>query len=93
LLCNLTAAQAATELAGVLGLFPLLLPDTPAIFPEWRRLVVVHQALGKNGHDARLVAAMRVHGLTHLLSFNAADFVRYTGTTALDPAGILPASP
>jgi hypothetical protein len=26
--------------------------------------------LGKNGHDARFVAAVAIHGLTHLLTFN-----------------------
>src|SRR5262249_50808305 len=33
------------------ALFPLL-PDSPAIFPEWERLVSTHSVLGKNAHDA-----------------------------------------
>jgi predicted nucleic acid-binding protein len=40
---------------------------------------------GKNAHDARIVAAMVVHGLTHLLSFNLADFTRFPGIAVLDP--------
>ncbi len=31
-----------------------------------------------NVHDARLTAAMLVHGLTHILTFNISDFARYT---------------
>src|SRR5436305_381745 len=62
---GLTVAQAAAELIGLRTLFPLL-SDTPAIYREWESLVVAHNVSGKNAHDARLVAAMAVHGLTHL---------------------------
>ncbi|MCG6133823.1 MAG: hypothetical protein MET45_04030 [Nostoc sp. LLA-1] len=31
-----------------------------------------------NVHDARLVAVMCVHGLTHILTFNISDFTRYS---------------
>jgi hypothetical protein len=44
--------------------------------------------LGKNAHDARLVAAMRVHGLTHLLTFNAQDFRRYPGINVVTPGDL-----
>jgi predicted nucleic acid-binding protein len=70
-----------------------LLDDTPAILPEWERLVVAHSVLGKNAHDARLVAAMRVHGVTHLLTFNDGDFRRFAGITVLTPASIAPPGP
>jgi hypothetical protein len=80
-----TVNQAAPELARLKRLFPLLL-DSPAIYAEWERLVTVHQVAGKNAHDARIVAAMIIHGVTHLLTFNTNDFTRYPGITALDPA-------
>jgi predicted nucleic acid-binding protein len=54
-----------------------LLPDTLALYDEWKRLVVEHGVRGVQVHDARLVAAMKVHLVTQLLTFNAADFVRY----------------
>jgi predicted nucleic acid-binding protein len=88
-----TPAQADAELARVLGLFPLFFPDTAAIFPEWRRLVAAHQVSGRSAHDARLVAAMAVHGLTHLLTFNTAHFARYPGITVLDPAAVAAGQP
>jgi predicted nucleic acid-binding protein len=87
---GLTASQADAELARVLGLFPLVFPDTAGIFPEWRRLVATHQVLGKNAHDARLVAAMSVHGLTHLLTFNPTHFARFPGITTLDLLSVTP---
>jgi len=40
-----------------------ILPDSPAIYAEWCRLVVKHDVLGVKVHDARLVAAMNVHGV------------------------------
>jgi predicted nucleic acid-binding protein len=54
-----------------------LLPDTPALYGEWKRLVVEHGVRGAQVHDARLVAAMNVHGVPRLLTFNAQDFTRY----------------
>ncbi len=71
------------------SLFPLL-PDLPAHFYEWERLVTTHKVSGKSAHDARLAAAMSVHGLTHILTFNTADFARYPGVTALDPSTVAP---
>jgi hypothetical protein len=75
---GLTPAQAQTEIAQLKSLFTVL-ADTPAIFPEWERLVVLHQVSGKNAHDPRLVAAMAVHGIGRLLTFNVPDFQRYRG--------------
>lgn len=59
--------------------------DGPDIFQEWERLVLKHQVIGKNVHDARLVAAMLEHGITHLLTFNGKDFKRFNEITVLDP--------
>ena len=83
-----TAAEAATELANLKALF-VLLDETPAIYGVWERLVISTPVVGKNGHDARLVAAMTVHGLTHLLTFNAQDFRQYPAITAVTPADVL----
>ena len=55
----------------------VLLPDTLEIYQVWRRLVNEYQVLGVQVHDARLVATMRVHGISHILTFNGKDFTRY----------------
>jgi predicted nucleic acid-binding protein len=76
--------EAAAEVNRLKGLF-LLLPDRLAIYSEWERLVLSHGVKGVNVHDARLVAAMLVHGLTHILTFNVKDFARYGEVTAVHP--------
>jgi predicted nucleic acid-binding protein len=42
---------------------------------------------GVQVHDARLVAAMKTHGVTHILTFNVVDFQRYADEEiiAVDP--------
>jgi len=65
-----------------------LLPDSPAMYAEWKRLVARHRVIGAKVHDARLVAAMNTSGVRRLLTFNAADFVRY-GIEVLQPANVL----
>jgi predicted nucleic acid-binding protein len=68
--------------------FYRLLPDTPAVHAEWRGLIVAHSVAGVQTHDARIVAAMKVHGVSHLLTLNVADFARYPGITAQHPQEI-----
>ena len=70
-------------------LFPVI-PDVADIYPAWRQLVVTFGVSGVQVHDARLVAAMQVNGLTHILTFNTTDFVRYAplGIVALDPNSV-----
>lgn len=65
-----------------------LLTDTPDIFLEWERLVDQHKVIGRQVHDARLVAAMKVHNVTHLLTFNTDDFKRYDEVTVVHPQNI-----
>ena len=66
----------------------VLLPDSEAVYQEWRRLVVAHAVSGVKVHDARLAAAMKVHGVTHLLTLNPDDFTRYPHITATHPGSL-----
>ena len=84
---GLTAAEAAVELRRIKGMF-LFLPESPAIYPAWEALVVRHQVMGKPSHDARLVAAMQVHNLTAILTFDSTGFSRYPGIEAVNPSDI-----
>jgi predicted nucleic acid-binding protein len=65
-----------------------LLPDSLVVHEEWRRLLVAYGVSGVRVHDARLVAAMRVHEIKHILTFNDKDFSRYTGIEAVNPRGV-----
>ena len=82
---GLSIPDATSELRRLKRLFPLL-PDTPAIYPVWENLVIQHQVSGKPAHDARLVAAMLVHGLTSILTFDRTGFSRYAGIDVVHPA-------
>ncbi|MEP6537453.1 MAG: PIN domain-containing protein [Bryobacteraceae bacterium] len=66
-----------------------LLPETPELFQEWKQLVSVHQVSGLKVHDARLVAAMNVHQLSSLITFDMEDFKRYPGITILHPQDVV----
>ena len=65
-----------------------LLPDSAAVYQEWRRIVVKHNVSGVRVHDARLAAAMHVHGVSHILTLNAADFSRFDDITVLHPESV-----
>ena len=84
---GLTVAETDRK-AWVIERLLTLLPDSPAIHTEWRRLVVAHAVSGVQVHDARLVAVMRVHGVTNLLTLDVSDFARYPGIAAVHPRDI-----
>jgi predicted nucleic acid-binding protein len=68
-----------------------LLPDSLAIHKEWRKLIVDYNVSGAQVHDTRLVAAMHVHGVKHILTFNTKDFARFADIEAVHPENV-PAS-
>jgi predicted nucleic acid-binding protein len=63
-----------------------LLRDERSIYEVWQRIVTDHRIIGKHAHDARLVAAMIRHGISHLLTFNVPDFTRYPFINIVDPS-------
>ncbi len=85
---GLSLAAAAMELRRLKSMLPLL-PETPALYQAWESLVIQHQVSGKPAHDARLVAAMRVHGLTTILTFDKTGFSRYPGIEVLHPVDVI----
>jgi hypothetical protein len=67
-----------------------LLPDVPEIYASWKEIVRTNKVLGVKVHDARLVAIMTVYSVNGLLTFNAADFTRFTNITAIHPSSLVP---
>jgi predicted nucleic acid-binding protein len=53
--------------------------------------VVAHSVAGVQVHDARLVAAMLVHGVLRLLTLNDRDFGRYSGISVVHPRDVVSA--
>lgn len=73
-----------SEVEKIKMMFPLL-TDNALIYSEWEKLVKNYEVKGVNVHDARLVAAMIVHDLTHIVTFNGQDFRCYQEVTIIDP--------
>ncbi|HEV3039702.1 MAG TPA: type II toxin-antitoxin system VapC family toxin [Candidatus Angelobacter sp.] len=65
-----------------------VLPDNERIYRIWRALVVRHRVSGVQVHDARLAAAMEVHGISHILTLNLPDFVRYSNVSVVHPQNV-----
>lgn len=85
---GLSAHDATHELKRLRNLY-MVLADSPAVLDEWELLVTSLGVMGKNAHDARLVAAMKVHGISHLLTFNLKDFERYAQITVQTPSEVV----
>ena len=65
-----------------------LLPDSLAVHEEWRKLLVTYGVSGVQVHDARLAAAMRVHDVKRILTFNERDFARYRDIVPVHPRAV-----
>ncbi len=86
------AAPVAQGLAGTFeAAFPLL-AETPDVFPAWKAIVGALSVIGKQVHDARLIAVCHVHAVSHLLTFNVSHFARMAGVgpvvVVVDPATV-----
>lgn len=79
-----SATQASEKLGYLTNEF-LFLNDESDIFGHWQNLVSTYQVLGKNAHDARLVAAMLRHGIPAILTLNARHFQRYPMISVFTP--------
>jgi predicted nucleic acid-binding protein len=64
------------------------LPENEHVYSIWRQLVVANSVHGVQVHDAHLVATMRAHGVTHILTLNQPDFQRYANVQAIHPSQV-----
>ena len=80
---GMKTAEADRNIEDWLDLFTLL-RDERGVFSAWRELASFYEVKGKSAHDTRLVAAMKRHDVSHLLTFNVADFQRYEGIEIFD---------
>lgn len=79
---GMTSAEADAVMRDCLSQFPLL-PETPDIFPNWKSIVAQSQVLGKQVHDARLVAVAVSAGVDAILTFNTTHFQRLCAVSGL----------
>lgn len=83
---DFTTEEAAAEITRLNEIFTIL--SEKPVNDVWQSLVIEHRVSGKATHDARLVAAMQVHGLNSILTFNSGDFTRYPGIEVVHPAEV-----
>lgn len=88
---GLSVPEAEAKAAIFEATFPLL-PETPDIFVTWKALANSFRVIGKQVHDARLIAVCHSHGVRVLLTFNLSHFTRFAGfgpgLSILDPATV-----
>jgi predicted nucleic acid-binding protein len=65
-----------------------LLADSEQVYWVWRDLVLRNSVRGVQVHDARLAAAMQVHGISHILTLNQPDFARYANIKVVHPQDV-----
>lgn len=65
------------------------IPEPADMTERWQKVAAAHSVIGKQAHDARIAALMLAHGVTHLVTLNSGDFVRYRGITPITPQEVL----
>jgi predicted nucleic acid-binding protein len=83
---GMSVDQTKSEIERVRTLFTFM-PDSAAVFFEWERLVVQYGAKGKHAHDIRLIAAMSVHGIRRIFSYDR-EFSRYQEIATITPEAV-----
>jgi hypothetical protein len=55
------------------------------VLEAWQRIVVMEGVIGKQTHDAHLLAIMQVHAVATILAFNVSHFERFPGVATISP--------
>jgi predicted nucleic acid-binding protein len=88
---GLSTAEAEAMATEFEATFPLL-EENADIYPTWKAIVDGLGIIGKQVHDARLVAVCHANGVTHLLTFNVTHFARMAtfgpGVVIVDPGSV-----
>lgn len=62
-----------------------ILPEGEETASRLCEILATVRAIGKQVHDANIVATMLVHGIPHLFTYNVVDFERYTDLITVVP--------
>ena len=71
------------EVARLVALFEsrfVIVPETPAIYVGLKNILAGAQVIGKQVHDAQLVAICHANNIARFLTFNVRHFDRFTTT-------------
>jgi predicted nucleic acid-binding protein len=81
---GLTIEEAQDELTKIERFFQIL-SESAASYEAWKALLIANRVMGVQVHDARLVAVMKTYGVAQIVTFNVADFARFSEIEALHP--------
>jgi predicted nucleic acid-binding protein len=84
---GLTVTKAEQRLR-VLERACVVVPDSQNLYPVWRRLITSRSVMGAKVHDARIVAWMMTHAISHIVTLNVPDFARYPEIDAVTPEAL-----
>jgi predicted nucleic acid-binding protein len=85
---GLSVAETDRRLAIIEALFAVL-SGPCRTYRLWRSLVTSNAVQGKQAHDARLVALMQAHGITHILTLTAPTSAATPVLVRLTPRALL----
>jgi predicted nucleic acid-binding protein len=85
---GLTSSEANRQARDIEAVFPLL-EESPPIYIHWRTLMERYDVRGRQVYDARLVAVMMAHGVTHLLTLDPSHFRRFPAVIVVEPQGVI----
>ncbi|MBL8293814.1 MAG: PIN domain-containing protein [Bryobacterales bacterium] len=82
-----TIEEAQAELARIEGFFDVL-TENEASYAIWKTLLSLHRVSGVQVHDARLVAVMKAHDMSRIVTLNVSDFARFPDIEAIYPGTV-----
>ena len=82
------SVQGAERHTRMLEKYFTILPDSALTYQIWRKLLSQYGISGAKVHDAYLVAAMKVHQVGRILTFNIQDFARQSDIEAIHPQAV-----
>ncbi len=87
----LTSAVALESLEQTIESICLFRPEPKRLYGRWKELVTKYDVIGKQVHDARLVAFMLTSTIENILTLNARDFRRYEaeGIAVVTPSDLI----
>jgi predicted nucleic acid-binding protein len=92
---ELPPAKAAQLFADAIEPYCAIVLEQDSLEVEFKRLLTQYCVIGKQVHDARLVAMMLAWQIDHILTLNERNFQRFTseGITVVSPATVVASNP
>jgi hypothetical protein len=88
---GLSARDADVQLANFEASFPVV-HETPEVHAKWKAMVKELGVTGKQVEDARLVAVCHSQRISHLLTINGKQYLKFAqfgpGITIVDPTSV-----